>query len=88
MGAVTDNGTGDYVVAFDTAFTDTNYWCTGYARCTDTVGSVQTGVMSSGSDGAKTTSTFQVKGFSVGGGSAGANQDNTEIGMMFWGDYA
>jgi hypothetical protein len=88
MGAVTDNGTGDYVVAFDTAFADTNYWCTGYARCTDVVGSVQTGVMSSGSDGAKTASTFQVKGFTVGGGSAGANQDNTEIGMTFWGDYA
>jgi hypothetical protein len=88
MGAVTDNGVGNYVVALDTAFADTNYWCAGYARCTDTVGSVQTGVMSSGSDGAKTTSTFQVKGFTVGGGSAGANQDNTEIGMMFWGDYA
>ena len=88
MGAVTDNGVGDYVVAFDTAFADTNYWCAGYARCTDVVGSVQTGVMSSGSDGVKTTSTFQVKGFTVGGGSAGANQDNTEIGMTFWGDYA
>ncbi len=88
MGAVTDNGVGDYVVAFDTAFADTNYWCAGYARCTDVVGSTQTGVMSSGSDGVKTTSTFQVKGFSVGGGSAGANQDNTEIGMTFWGDYA
>ena len=88
MGAVTDNGVGDYVVAFDTAFADTNYWCAGYARCTDVVGSTQTGVMSSGSDGVKTTSTFQVKGFTVGGGSAGANQDNTEIGMTFWGDYA
>jgi len=88
MGAVTDNGVGNYVVALDTAFADTNYWCAGYARCTDVVGSVQTGVMSSGSDGAKTASTFQVKGFTVGGGSAGANTDNTEIGMMFWGDYA
>jgi hypothetical protein len=24
----------------------------------------------------------------VGGGSAGANTDNTEIGITFWGDYA
>jgi hypothetical protein len=88
MGAVTDNGVGNYVVALDTAFADTNYWCTGYARSTGTVGATDTGVMSSGSDGAKTASTFQVKGFTVGGGSAGANQDNTEIGMTFWGDYA
>jgi hypothetical protein len=88
MGAVTDNGVGNYVVALDTAFADTNYWCAGYARCTDVVGSTQTGVMSSGSDGVKTASTFQVKGFTVGGGSAGANQDNTETGMTFWGDYA
>jgi hypothetical protein len=88
MGAVTDNGVGNYVVAFDTAFADTNYWCAGYGRCTDTVGSTNTGVMSSGPDGAKTTSTFQVKGFTVGGGSAGANFDLSEIGMSFWGDYA
>ena len=88
MGAVTDNGVGNCVVALDTAFANTNYWCAGYGRTNDTVGSTNTGVMSSGSDGAKTASTFQVKGFAVGGGSAGANADLTEIGMMFWGDYA
>lgn len=88
MGAVTDNGVGNYVVAFDTSFSDTNYWCAGYARTTDTMASTNVGVMSSGNDGAKTAGTFQIKGFTVGGGSAGANVDNTEIGMMFWGDYA
>lgn len=88
MGAVTDNGVGDYIVALDTAFSNTNYWCAGYGRNTDVVGSTSTGVMSSGSDGAKTASTFQVKGFQVGGGSLGANADLTEIGMSFWGDYA
>ena len=88
MGAVTDNGVGNYVVALDTAFANTSYWCAGYARSVDVVGGTNTGVMSSGSNGAKTASTFQVKGFDVGGGSAGANADNTEIGMTFWGDYA
>jgi hypothetical protein len=31
-GAVTDNGTGNYTLSLDTAFANTNYWCTVFCR--------------------------------------------------------
>ena len=35
MGAVTDNGVGNYTLAFDTAFSATTYWLTAWARFND-----------------------------------------------------
>ena len=87
MGAVTDNGTGDYTVGFDTAFADTNYWCTGFGRL-DTDSTIHMVALSANANASKTTSAIRLKSFSVGGGSAGADVDLPELGMMFWGDYA
>ena len=87
MGAVTDNGTGDYTLALDTSFADTNYWLTGWGR-SDTTSSILNAFLGGTASGAKTTSTINVIGFGIGGGSAGANSDLPEMGMSFWGDYA
>ena len=49
---------------------------------------IPAGFLTANLNGTKTTSSIQVKGFAVGGGSAGADSDLTEMGMSFWGDYA
>jgi len=87
MGAVTDNGTGLYTVAFDTAFADTNYWLTGWGRL-DIDSTIHMGALTANSTGTKAAGSISVKSFSVGGGSAGADVDLSEMGMSFWGDYA
>jgi hypothetical protein len=81
MGAVTDNGTGDYTLALDTAFNDTNYWMAGTARA---VASNEVGILSSISSGTKTGSAVQVQIRN----NANTFIDSTEIGISFWGDYA
>jgi hypothetical protein len=84
MGAVTDNGTGDYTLALDTAFNDTNYWVTGFAR--DGNGSaVRSGLLTAPDGGTKTASTFQVQMFQPDNNSL---LDSSEMGITFWGDYA
>ncbi len=87
LGAVTDGGTGLYTIALDTAFSDTNYWLTGWSRNVSD-SNIHMAALTGNQTGTKTTSSFQVKAFEVGGGSAGADQDTPEMGMMFWGDYA
>jgi hypothetical protein len=87
MGAVTDNGTGLYTLAFDTSFSDTTYWLTGWAR-NSSDSTITMGALTANQTGTKSAGSISVKSFSVGGGSAGADQDLPEIGMMFWGDYA
>lgn len=83
MGAVTDNGTGNYTLNLDTAFGDTNYWMTGFARWTST--SSPAGILTALSNSGKTTSAMTV----VSANSAAAVAiDSTEIGVSFWGDYA
>lgn len=83
---MTDNGTGDYTVAFDTSFSDTNYWLTGFGRYSGD-SSIHMGALSANSSASKTAGAIRLKSFSVGGGSAGADDDLSELGMMFWGDY-
>jgi hypothetical protein len=83
MGAVTDNGTGDYTVALDTAFADTNYWVAtgpprGNASQPDLVANIRNGET-------KTTSSLRLHVYETSGGSA---NDSAEVGMSFWGDYA
>jgi hypothetical protein len=83
MGAITNMGTGDNSLAFDTSFNDTNYWCTGFARHSNTVGNGGT-ILSSPSNGAKLSSSMQL---------VTARDDNayvnvTEVGVVFYGDYA
>lgn len=81
MGAVTDNGLGDYTVAFDTAFNDTNYWLTGWAR-NDAV--APDSMVGAASTDAKTASSIR-----IGAANAGNTRiDSPEIGLSFWGDYA
>lgn len=87
MGAVTDNGTGLYTLAFDTAFSDTTYWITGWGRL-NSDSSILMGALTANSGGTKSTGSMSVKGFVVGGGSAGGDADLSEMGMSFWGDYA
>ena len=87
LGAVTDDGTGLYTIALDTAFANTNYWLTGWSRNVSD-SNIHMAALTGNQTGTKTASSFQVKAFEVGGGSAGANQDTPEMGMMFWGDYA
>lgn len=80
MGAITDNGTGDYTLAIDTAFSGTGYWQTVFARDDSTANSY----MSATDSGSKTTTAFQVQVRD----SNNTNQDTPEGGIMFWGDYA
>ena len=83
MGAVTDNGTGNYTLALDTAFANTNYWCTAWGR-TSGSGSGSAIVSAIDSD-TKTSSTFQIKTRNPANEAA---LDATEVGVTFWGDYA
>ena len=84
MGAVTDNGVGNYTLAFDTAFSATTYWLTAWARFNDAASPC--GLVSALSNTAKTTSAMTIR---VGNSTTGATFiDSTEIGISFWGDYA
>jgi hypothetical protein len=80
MGSVTDNATGNWTLALDTAFADTNYWVTGWARCvTD-----RANILTSQATFTKTASSMQV---------TAQRDDNTladsaEMGICFWGLYA
>jgi hypothetical protein len=82
MGAITDNGTGDYTLAFDTAFANTNYWCAGWGRF-DGVGA-EGALVSAFNAAAKTASAFRI-GVSD---TDASHYDSAEIGVTFWGDYA
>ncbi len=87
MGAVTDNGVGLFTCAFDTAFADTNYWLTGWARLeTDT--NICAMILSAQDGGTKSTSQIALKTAKICGGSGGADENSPEVGMSFWGDYA
>jgi hypothetical protein len=81
MGAVTDNGTGNYTLALDTAFANANYWISGWARNND---ANPLGICSAASAGTKTESSFQVNTRDTGGTAF----DSPEIGINFWGAYA
>jgi hypothetical protein len=81
MGAVTDNGVGNYTVQFDTAFANTNYWLAGFARNDTDVTADQ--ILSAEASGSKTTSAITLET-----GNVAATADSPEMGMSFWGDYA
>lgn len=83
MGSITDNGTGDYTLALDTAFSNTNYWFTGTSRGGSTNGGRL--VVSPWESDTKTTSAFEMRVGNVNDGAAG---DSAEVGVSFWGDYA
>jgi hypothetical protein len=82
MGAITDNGTGDYTLALDTAFANTNYWISGWCRRPDNVNS--DAMVSAHLNSTKTTSAMGVR-VAVG---AGGVFDSPEVGVTFWGKYA
>ena len=71
----------------DTAFANTNYWLAGWGR-SDIDSSIIVAALSANETASKTASDIRLKGFAVGGGSNGADQDLAEMGMSFWGDYA
>ena len=81
MGAVTDGGSGDYTLAFDTSFANTNYWVNAFARGDNASGDV---FVSSQSAGSKQENQFQIRATDLAGGAV----DTAEIGITFWGDYA
>lgn len=82
MGAITDNGTGDYTLGFDTAFNNTNYWIAGFAR---TNGDNARGLFTANASGGKTASAIEiVTASSVTSGGI----DSPEVGIAAWGDYA
>jgi hypothetical protein len=61
VSSITDNGTGNYTVNFTTALSDTNYAPTVYARANEnTAGLTNVWGLTSGVDGTKTTTAFQV----------------------------
>lgn len=78
-----DNGTGDYTISFDTAFSDTNYWLTAWARYNGP--SPACVGLSGTSSGTKTTTQFQIFCGLTSGSSAQA-QDSAEIGMTWFGE--
>jgi hypothetical protein len=80
MGALDDNGTGDYTPHLDTAFNDTNFWCSAWGRRTSAGVTIVSGL----SGDAKTASSFQVR--TTDGAASGV--DAPEVGITFWGDYA
>lgn len=77
MGAITDNGTGDYTLAYDTAFSSTSYWLASHAK---TPGAFFVWVNETGT---RTTSSIRVAV-----GNTTANQDSAAVGITSWGDYA
>ena len=81
MGAITDNDIGDYTLALDTAFNDTNYWITGWAR---SISSGEAAILTARPAGTKTSSTISVMTIE----DSGDDVDSTEVGVTFWGDYA
>lgn len=81
MGAITDNGTGNYTLALDTAFADTNYWCTTFGRYS---ANRLFGLHAQDGD-VKTTSSFQVRSSQADDGAAPS--DTSEGGITLWGDY-
>lgn len=82
MGAITDNGAGDYTLALDTAFSNTDYWLTAFARM-EAASTRQTSV-SAPDGGTKTASSMQLTTRKDDNSVA----DPTEAGVSFWGDYA
>lgn len=85
MGAITDNGVGDYTLALDTAFSNTNYWINSWARSGQTDRRSALSANPSPTD-VKTASTLQVR-HDIFDGSP-APRDSAEVGITFWGDYA
>lgn len=81
MGSITDNGAGNYTLAFDTAFNDTNYSLAGFARHS---GATSSCILTAQSADTKTASSMQVRTEEP---SIGAI-DAPEVGTWFWGDYA
>jgi hypothetical protein len=84
MGSITDNGTGDYTLAFDTAFSNANYWCAGIGGGGAQI-DVLAGLGTSTDTAAKTTSSIVIRGVNASGGSP---EDGDTINVSFWGDYA
>jgi hypothetical protein len=84
MGAVTHDATGEWTVAFDTAFASTSYW--GAMTCEDntTTQGKMMGWRKHSSGGTRTSSSIQFTCIN----SSGNNNDCDNIGMAFWGDYA
>jgi hypothetical protein len=81
MGAVTDTAVGRWTVDFDTAFSSTSYWQAAMAEAaTTTQGKVVGGL----SGGTRTTSTVEITCINT----SGNNNDSSNIGLAFWGDYA
>jgi hypothetical protein len=81
MGAITDNGTGNYGLALDTAFSDTNYWATTSVR-NDSSNRCNALHLS----GSKTASLITVQ--AALGDDSDQPFDPTEGGISLWGDYA
>jgi hypothetical protein len=84
MGAITDNGFGDWALALDTAFSNTNYWVIGMSRSNadSAVGDPRCGPFQSS---AKTASSYTIRNWDA---ESDGSQDSTEVGVSFWGDYA
>lgn len=86
VSSVTDNGTADHTVNFTTAFANTNYNATMWARGTDTTN--RPGLLTARSTDSKTTSAFQFRTIQL--RDSGTTQiqelDLPECGMAFFGD--
>jgi hypothetical protein len=86
MGAVTDNGTGDWTVAFDTAFADTNYWAAlAGGGSTDSQPDFIANLGNDTNTAAKTTSSIVLAGVDA---TSGGREDADNVHCTFWGDYA
>lgn len=83
MGAITDIATGDWTLAFDTAFADTNYWMAGWARHHASAGSGAM-IVSAEANDVKTASEITI----ITRGDGGTGADSPEVNVTFWGDYA
>lgn len=83
---VSDLGTGNYLIGFDTAFSNTNYWLTGWSRYNGALGSGVSVGLSGYSGATKTTTQFEITNTLTSGSSA-QMQDPLEAGMTWLGDW-
>ena len=83
MGAITDNGTGDYTLALDTAFANTNYWWTGNSSNQQSAN--RTIMTEENNSPTRTTSSIPILTTNT---TNASDSDQTPNGITFWGDYA
>lgn len=84
MGAVTDNANGDWTLALDTAFANTNFWML-LGGETSAAGNARIQNELNNGSATRTTSSVRIVNST---NQSGTTDDINQIGVSLWGDYA